>query len=263
MVQTLPPSSPLAPFVRRYQYRVCEPGAMVDSFISPARLTQFCEFYLEDQYEVEDLSQSNRFRAAPATLVGLQAVAPIRLNRVGRLRNFTIVFRPTAFHELFQLPMQEIAGTSVDLEAVCLQGLRERLGQCSSFEKAVEEAERTLRPFVHAAEARRSDPCRWLRSILAAPHTGAPLDDWLVDAPFGARQVQRLFLQQVGVSPKRFWRVRRFETAVRLRREQPESTWGEIAAELGYHDQMHLVHDFRELAGAAPNLVLSKLSDSY
>jgi AraC-like DNA-binding protein len=90
-----------------------------------------------------------------------------------------------------------------------------------------------------------------------------PLDDWLDSAPVGSRQVQRLFQQQVGVSPKRFWRVRRFETALRTRKAEPEATWGDIAANLGYHDQMHLVHDFRDLAGASPTLALDRMSDSY
>jgi AraC-like DNA-binding protein len=31
-----------------------------------------------------------------------------------------------------------------------------------------------------------------------------------------------------------------------------ESSWAEAAAEHGYYDQSHLIHDFRELAGITP-----------
>jgi AraC-like DNA-binding protein len=263
MVETLLPSKPLAPYVLRYRYRVCEPGASVQSFITPARLTQFVELYLEDRYQVEEISTGSRFWAESASLVGLQAVSPIRLNRTGRLRNFTIVFRPTAFHRLFRLPMHELAGKSVDLEAVCLAGLRERVGACRSFAEGVAVAEEALLPFVTAADAKRCHLTRWIQVASETPNSGQSLDQWLNDAPVGPRQVQRLFQKQLGVSPKRFWRVRRFETALRMQRQQPFRTWGDIAAELGYHDQMHLVHDFRDLASAAPTLILDKLSDSY
>jgi AraC-like DNA-binding protein len=263
LVSTLWPSPALAPFVRRYRFRECDQVAEPTTILSPARATQFIEFYLEDQYEVEDVVGGQRFRAAPSALVGLQAVTPIRLIRSGRLRNFTIVFRPTAFHELFGFPMSEVAGTSIDLETVCLPGLRERIGNCQSFESAVQEVEATLHPYVALAESRRTDQSRWLRSIAEAPYEGMNLDAWLARTPVGSRQVQRLFQQQVGVSPKRFWRVRRFETALRTRQAKPSLTWGEIAADLGYHDQMHLVHDFRELAGSAPTVTLDRMSDSY
>jgi AraC-like DNA-binding protein len=263
MVQTLLPSPALRPYVRYYRFRVCAVGESPESILSPARVSQFAEFYLEDQYDIEDVFDGRKFRAAPSVLVGLQAVSPIRLIRFGRLRNFTIVFRPTAFHELFGLSMSELAGRSIDLEAVCLRGMRDRIGECRSFEAAVFEVEKALLPYADAAERKRSDLTGWMRGIANARFKGLPLDDWLDSAPVGSRQVQRLFQQQVGVSPKRFWRVRRFETALRTRKAEPAATWGDIAANLGYHDQMHLVHDFRDLAGASPTLALDRMSDSY
>jgi AraC-like DNA-binding protein len=59
----------------------------------------------------------------------------------------------------------------------------------------------------------------------------------------------------VGISPKEFSRVRRFQRALGLAREQPMLRWAAIAACAGYSDQAHLGRDFRQFAGCAPTLV--------
>ena len=44
-----------------------------------------------------------------------------------------------------------------------------------------------------------------------------------------------------------------------MRSQSPANTWARIAQDLGYHDQMHLVHDFKLLSGESPNALLRKL----
>jgi transcriptional regulator GlxA family with amidase domain len=87
-------------------------------------------------------------------------------------------------------------------------------------------------------------------------------------APFAAsfgldvRQFERRFSREIGMSPKRFARIARFQTALDWKLARPASTWREIAHELDYHDQMHLVHDFSKLGGHAPSEMLAGLGDS-
>ena len=69
----------------------------------------------------------------------------------------------------------------------------------------------------------------------------------------GVRQFERRFLGEIGLAPKLYSRIVRFEAALRLRSEGPARQWIDIAHTLGYHDQMHMVHDFRSLAGASPS----------
>jgi AraC-like DNA-binding protein len=64
------------------------------------------------------------------------------------------------------------------------------------------------------------------------------------------RHLSTRFREQVGVPPKLFARILRFQKAVRLIDTMP--SWATIAAEAGYYDQAHLVRDFRQFAGAAP-----------
>ena len=73
---------------------------------------------------------------------------------------------------------------------------------------------------------------------------------------------ERLFAQHTGFAPKHYARVARFQCALDLKLMAPDRSWLSIAHELHYHDQMHLVHDFRKIAGRSPAQVIASLGDS-
>ncbi|MYM71398.1 helix-turn-helix domain-containing protein [Duganella sp. FT109W] len=62
------------------------------------------------------------------------------------------------------------------------------------------------------------------------------------------------FRQHVGLSPKLFARICRFRQATAAiktaRGAAPD--WAQLALDCGYFDQSHLIHDFQEFAGSAP-----------
>ncbi len=74
-----------------------------------------------------------------------------------------------------------------------------------------------------------------------------------------ARQVQlshrrfiELFTEQVGMTPKRYSRVRRFQRALRLAATHGSPVWAQVALDCGYFDQAHLCRDWVELTGLSP-----------
>lgn len=67
------------------------------------------------------------------------------------------------------------------------------------------------------------------------------------------RQLQRVFLREVGVTPKLFAMICRAGHAARLLREK--AGLADAAAQAGYADQSHMTRDFARLAGATPRAV--------
>ena len=67
-----------------------------------------------------------------------------------------------------------------------------------------------------------------------------------------ARTLQRLFDEYAGVSPS--WVLRRYRLieAAEVVREEDRPGWAQVAADLGYADQAHLVRDFRAATGRTP-----------
>jgi AraC-like DNA-binding protein len=72
------------------------------------------------------------------------------------------------------------------------------------------------------------------------------------------RTLQRRFLRQVGVSPKRLARIVRFHHVCLAWRRDPASL-ARVAADCGYCDESHLVRDFRAFVGEPPASFLRSL----
>lgn len=73
------------------------------------------------------------------------------------------------------------------------------------------------------------------------------------------RHLRRVFHEVVGLSPKTFAKLMRFERALEAGRDDRYSSWSDIAVSTGYYDQAHLIADFRSIAGATPREFLAEM----
>ena len=71
------------------------------------------------------------------------------------------------------------------------------------------------------------------------------------------RRFIELFHRQVGLTPKTFSRVRRFQRALRTVHGRRDIDWARVAVESGYYDQAHFIHDFRGFSGFTPSVYSS------
>jgi AraC-like DNA-binding protein len=77
-------------------------------------------------------------------------------------------------------------------------------------------------------------------------------------AGVSARHFIDRFTAQVGLTPKRFCRVRRFQRAIALAHHGTCEDWATIAADCGFADQSHMVHEFKDFAGLPPSAYLTR-----
>ena len=67
------------------------------------------------------------------------------------------------------------------------------------------------------------------------------------------KQLERVFTRTVGLTPKRYSRLARFQKIVSfLERREGFSDWTSLALEFGFFDHSHMVKDFQAFAGTAP-----------
>jgi AraC-like DNA-binding protein len=71
------------------------------------------------------------------------------------------------------------------------------------------------------------------------------------------RQLQRLFLSGVGLTPKYVSRIARLQRAKRLSRE--ETQLSSLALEAGFYDQAHLCHETLSLTGCTASQIFSRI----
>jgi AraC-like DNA-binding protein len=61
-----------------------------------------------------------------------------------------------------------------------------------------------------------------------------------------------LFRKQVGVVPKQYLKIMRFQKAILEAETSHSINWSQLAQESGFYDQAHFIHDFKEFSGFTP-----------
>jgi AraC-like DNA-binding protein len=72
------------------------------------------------------------------------------------------------------------------------------------------------------------------------------------DLSVSTRRLERHFLKSVGLPPKLFARLVRFDRAVRDLPARGAKSWAQFALDHGYADQAHFINEFHEFAGVSP-----------
>ncbi len=161
-----------------------------------------------------------------------------------------IRFRPGMAVRFLPLPASELTDRTVPLDALwggaAAASLEGRLAETGAVEEALGLLAARLAPAAPPGPVQRL--CGWL----AARRGLVRIDDLASHAGLSPRQLRRLFLEQAGVGPKQLARILRFRHAVALAAAVPRADWAGLAADCGYADQAHLIHEFGALAGCTP-----------
>jgi AraC-like DNA-binding protein len=85
---------------------------------------------------------------------------------------------------------------------------------------------------------------------------GVGVQTIVAEAGYSARRFISLFTDEVGLTPKLYQRVRRFQRLLdRIRHGRRD--WVTLALDSGFFDQAHLIRDFREFSGLTPRRYLA------
>jgi len=199
-----------------------------------------------------DRAAADRFDRA--WLAGMQDQRLVHAAPAGS-DHIAVRFRPGGGHAFFDLPMDEVTGQVVQLDALIGQAavaeLRDRLGETLGDEARCRVFERWLlrqRVGVHPyfATVRRAV------DLLRGHVHGLRVADVCERLGLSNRHLIKQFRQTVGLAPKTFARIERFQAVIAACRGRTTVSWSQVAAQCGYADQSHLIRDFRRLAGVSP-----------
>jgi AraC-like DNA-binding protein len=77
------------------------------------------------------------------------------------------------------------------------------------------------------------------------------------DSGFSRRRLTQLFREEVGLTPKLYCRLHRFQQVISRIASGARVNWSQVSLEGGYYDQAHMAHEFREFSGISPGAWLS------
>jgi AraC-like DNA-binding protein len=202
---------------------------------------------------VIDLAESS----APPLVVGMRSECTV-IETAGLQSMIGVVFRPGGTLPFLGWSAGEFYNQEVSLDliwgtaATCLRdrlrGTRTTSARFRLLEAALLQAMQPVR--LHTAVQYA------LGEFQRAPHIRSVLDVTR-EAGLSRRRFAQLFREQVGLTPKLYCRLRRFQQVVRKLATGAPVDFADVALAGGYCDQAHLANDFRAFSGISPSAWLS------
>ena len=217
----------------------------------------------ENEFRIYDPAKPERSKRFSGAVVsgthgGTFVIDPRELVSVIGVR-----FRPGGAFPFLGAPASELAETHVDLETLWGTSaieLRERLCIAKTPAERFDLLEKAL--IAHLFRPlERHYAVRFALDTFGRTVSGLVIRDVARDAGLSQRRFIQLFSREVGMSPKLFYRVRRFRQALETVRQPAVPNWAQVAVDCGYYDQSHLINDFRFFSTLSPTEYVRQRSD--
>lgn len=170
-------------------------------------------------------------------------------------------FRPGRAVPVLGVPVSDLADAHTDLEALWGRKaveLRERLCEAATPTKRFAVLEEVLLQ-------RLLQSSLWHGAIPVALNAFEQVDvkvrDLATRVGLSQRRFIQLFTVEVGMTPKLYGRVRRFQRVRELIRNVTQPDWAAVAVACGFFDQSHMIRDFGEFSGLSPVAYLNQRSN--
>jgi AraC-like DNA-binding protein len=166
-------------------------------------------------------------------------------------------FRPGGAFPFFRPPLGELHDAHVSLDALwgpAAAELHERALEAPTPRAKFRALEQAL--LARAARPLQRHPA--VAFALRELRRGRSVGQVCGQVGLSARHFIDAFRDEVGLTPKLFARVQRFQQVVRRLGAGGPVEWAAVALDCGYYDQAHFIHDFRAFSGLSPTAYLAR-----
>jgi AraC-like DNA-binding protein len=174
-----------------------------------------------------------------------------------------VAFKKGAAHPFYSFPMSELTDSVVMADLVfgnAISELREQLCSARSVSEMFCWVEFFL--LAKAGDQLHANPISKCIQHAITHITSQPdvLSFQSLSNHIGYSQKHfiDLFRKQVGVAPKQYLKIMRFQKAIHETTRGHSINWSRLASESGFYDQAHFIHDFKEFSGFTPNEYLQR-----
>lgn len=191
--------------------------------------------------------------AQPQSFIRGQLSIPDVLHSTNSLDMIAIVFNPLGMNLFFPFSMKMTYNQYIDIDALGdkdLVHLKEIVFNEENISICIHHIEnfflqRMMNPDIHYKRIVGST-----QKIKEQPEIN--VSHLANEACLGYRQFKRVFTSYVGMNPKEYIRVVRFQRTLYTLQHNPGMEISQLAYACGYYDHSHLVKDFKALSGYSP-----------
>jgi AraC-like DNA-binding protein len=181
----------------------------------------------------------------------------------GRQNGLEVYLTPVGAALVTGVPMRHLTGQVValdDLFGANAGLIREEVLEAPDWQERFAIVDRFLLGRVSDADSPPAS-LTWALSRLHSTRGAVEIGSLTAELGCSRRYLIRLFNDHVGLPPKLFARILRFQHALEL--ADGSIGWAEIAYRCGYYDQAHMINDFQQFTGHSPTAYQAlKLPDS-
>jgi len=176
-----------------------------------------------------------------------------RLQFSGAVTAIGIRFHPAGAFPFLDVSAYELTNGMAGLDDLNLKtsaSLYEQLLTVPSLHQKIALIENWL---LHLLNTRREIPPIIFQSLdmLQGSHGQIQIHDLAQEIAISERQLQRLYKEQIGISPKQFARLQRVNHARDILKIAHDP-FAEIGFSAGYYDQSHFIREFKSVVGMTP-----------
>jgi AraC-like DNA-binding protein len=255
MYKSFLPSPQLSEFVRNYtiihfQFNPDEPIPFKQR--SP-KAEEIIVFYLMGTPNLQN-ALTGAAQTPPAVSIFGNQLDQKTIQMTAEFFSFIIFLKPGVLHRMTRLPMTELFQEYCDAElffGTQVRLISEELALEKSDCAMISVIERFL--LAQCNQLVNKSSVDAIAAALLTDPVSFSLDTIAKHACLSTKQFYRRFTQRIGISPKLFSRLSRFNHTYRYKLAHPHVTWSSIAQEFAYTDYHHLEKEFKEFTSLTPN----------
>lgn len=180
-----------------------------------------------------------------------------QIHRLSDAKYFGIRLKPGLFISYHGLTLKEIANQEIFFEEINeeLSAFFEKLNKTNILSRKVDLFHAYFNSFINVSEV--NDLTGYILSEINSTQGNVRIHELADELHYSERHISRIFLDSMGITPKTFARIVRFQNVVDSILQQPMLSLCDYMSELGYSDQAHFQREFKQYTGITPRRFLS------
>lgn len=190
----------------------------------------------------------------PTAFVGGQAIKNYTLHLKGTIGMVGAVLRPTALYHFYNIPMYGFTGERISFHEIDKKEgktLQYRIDEAKDAQERIALIEDYFIDLLASTKFATPEIIVAANTILDKKGQLNVLE-LLESLPMSRRSFERKFLNEVGLSPKTYAKIRRFGHTCKLMAGKRDVNLMDVLFEGGYYDQSHFIKDFKYFSGRTP-----------
>jgi AraC-like DNA-binding protein len=262
------PSFPLNNYIESiFYYEGATPAHNLDRFLPDGNTELIINLNEIPQY-IHHNETLDQIQICKRAWISGVRTRPITIPSGKGSRMLIVAFRKGKGFPFYPLPMNELSDFVIEADLIfgrSILDLREGLLASDSISNMFRLTESFLlaRAGFNALQADSFSKCIGyaIKQIIKCPNQIC-LEKLSEEIGYSQKHFIHLFKEQVGLTPKQYMKILRFQKAILEIESTLLSDWTSFVHQSGFYDQSHFIHDFKAFSGFTPNEYLRIKTDS-